>query len=46
MLAVAPENGRDSVTLKNAALKLMALAYGDQPGSTMGTSRLMNSLTE
>jgi hypothetical protein len=37
MLAVAPENGQDSVTLKNAALKLMALAYGDQPGSTMGT---------
>ena len=31
MLAVAPENGQNPKTLKNAALKLMALAYGDQP---------------
>jgi hypothetical protein len=33
MLAVAPENGQNPKTLKNAALKLMALAYGDQPDS-------------
>ena len=31
MLAVAPENGQNPKTLKNAALKLMALGYGDQP---------------
>ncbi len=33
VLVVAQENGQNSKTLKYAALKVMALAYGDQPRS-------------
>jgi hypothetical protein len=32
VLAVAHDNGQNSATLKNAALKVMTLAYGDLPG--------------
>jgi hypothetical protein len=39
VLAVAQENGQDSETLKNAALKMMALAYGEQPASKRGLPR-------